>query len=338
MSGPRVAYLLGEEGFARIYGPDQRAQVAELVGGEPPFATPVEARRGDPRLADVEVLLSGWGVEPLDEETLAAMPRLRAVLDGAGSVRGIVTPALLARGVEVSSAAEGNAVPVANYATSMIHLSLKRVWEFLRSSHPRSETEKDRVAGAYGATVGIVALGHVGRLVAERLRGEDLRLLAHDPYVTPDEARELGVDLVGLDDLFRVSNVVTLHVPLYDGPDGTGTQGLVGRELLASMGERATLVNTSRGAVVRTDELAEVLAARPDLQAVLDVTDPEPLPADHPLRSLPNVVLTPHVAGSLGPECHRLGQMMVDELRRFLGGDPLRWRVDVAHLEHAAMP
>ena len=326
-----VAYVLGREGFDRIYGPEQRARIAALCGGEPPFL-PADDAVGDPRLATAEVLLTGWGAPVMDAAFLAAAPRLRAVLHGAGSVRGFVTDALVRRGVVVASAAAANAVPVADYAVGVTHLALKRFWE-LAGTAPRGEVDKDVVPGAYGSRVGLVALGAVGRLVAERLRGTDLDVVAHDPYVGPAEAAALGVRLVGLPELFATSDVVSLHLPLHDG-----TRGVVDGTLLGSMRHRATLVNTARGAVVRTDDLVAVLRARPDLQAVLDVTDPEPLPADHPLRALPNVVLTPHIAGSLGAECHRLGALAADELGRWLAGEPLRHRVDLTGLERSAMP
>ena len=127
--------------------------------------------------------------------------------------------------------------------------------------------------------------------------------------------------------------MVTLHAPLHEG-----TRGLVGAEQLRLLRSGSTLVNTARGGVVRTDELVAVLRDRPDLQAVLDVTDPEPLPDGHPLRHLPNVVLTPHVAGSLGRECRRMGALVVRELEALAAGRPLQHAVDLSRLALAATP
>ncbi|WP_210480073.1 hydroxyacid dehydrogenase [Naasia sp. SYSU D00948] len=327
----RAAYVLGEEGYDRIYGPEQRAAIAELCGEEPPFVPSDRASAGDARLADVEVLLSGWGAPVMDEEFCARAPRLRAVLYAAGAVRGFVTPALERRGIAVASAAAANAIPVAEYTLATILFSLKRGWRFLRL--PASATaDLDAVPGTYRSTVGLLALGMIGRLVAERLRSTDVRVLAYDPYATAEEAAELGVRLVDLPELFT-ADVVSIHAPLVEE-----TRHLVGRTLLASMRQRATLINTARGGIVDHTALAEVLAARPDLQAVLDVTEPEPLPADSPLRSLPNVVLTPHIAGSLGPECHRMADLMIDELRRLTSGSGLRHAVDLTRLDRAATP
>jgi phosphoglycerate dehydrogenase-like enzyme len=146
---------------------------------------------------------------------------------------------------------------------------------------------------AYGSTVGLVSLGMVGRLVRERLRPFDLRVVACDPYVTSEEAHVLGVDLIPLEDLFASSEVVSLHAPWL--PE---TEGMIQGSHLASMKRNATLINTSRGAVVREAEMVEILEARPDLWAVLDVTHPEPREPGSRLYDLPNVVLTPHIAGT----------------------------------------
>jgi len=334
MTGLRAAYVLGAGAFEQIYGPAERAQVRRWTDGEPPFLTAEEASGGIGALEDVEVVLSGWGAPVMDEAFLARAPRLRAVLYGAGAVRGFVTDALVERGVVVSSAVSGNAVPVADYTVAAVYFSLKRVWSFLRTSDPAGEAAVlAQVPGTYGATVGLVGLGEVGRQVCHRLQPSGVQLLAHDPYLPEAVARELGVRLVGLDELFAACDVVSVHAPLHEG-----TRGMITAEHLAAMPAGATLLNTARGAVIDPDGLLRVLTERPDLQAVLDVTEPEPLPPDAPLRALPNVVLTPHVAGSLGRECRRMGAMMAEELGRLAHGEPLRWPVDLSRLDVAATP
>lgn len=327
----RAAYVLSEEGYDRIYGPAQRAAIGELCGGEVPFVVGHSVVREESRLADVEVILSGWGAPVMDEEFCARVPRLRAVLYAAGAVTGFVTPALKHRGVLVTSAAAANAIPVAEYTLAAIHFSLKRGWQFLRSPRPMTD-RLDDVPGGYRSTVGLLSLGMIGRLVSERLKDTDVRVLAYDPYASTQDAEQLGVRLVDLPELFG-ADVVSIHAPLTEQ-----TRHLVNRHLLASMKERATLINTARGAVVDHDALAAVLTARPDLQAVLDVTDPEPLPEESPLLTLPNVVLTPHIAGSLGPECHRMADMMVDELRRYASGEAFAHAVNLDRLDLAATP
>lgn len=327
----RAAYVLSEEGYARIYGAEQRAAIARICGGEPPFIPSSSLETEETRLADVEVILSGWGPPVMDERFCAQAPRLRAVLYSAGAVSGFVTSSLRSRRVSVASAVAANAIPVSEYTLATILFSLKRGWEFLRSPSTPSD-DLDQVPGCYRSTVGLLSLGMVGRLVAERLKNTDVHVVAYDPYASMKDAEELGVRLVDLPELFT-SDVVSIHAPLTEQ-----TRHLVNRDLLASMVNRATLINTARGAVIDQTALVATLSERPDLQAVLDVTDPEPLPEDSPLLALPNVVLTPHIAGSLGPECHRMADMMVEELRRYASGEPLRHLVDLDRLHLAATP
>jgi len=158
--------------------------------------------------------------------------------------------------------------------------------------------------------------------VCERLRPFDVHVIAYDPYVSSTEAAALDVRMCSLEELFREAQVVTLHAPLL--PE---TSGMVTGAHLAAMPHGATFINTARGGLVRHDELIAVLSERTDLQAVLDVTEPEPPPSGSPLYSLPNVTLTPHIAGSLGAERRRLGQAMVAELQRFVADEPLQYAI-----------
>jgi phosphoglycerate dehydrogenase-like enzyme len=320
---PKTLYLLDGEAFEKIYGEEERAAVAELADVYAPPQTGDSVAKNPDVLAEVEALLSGWGAPAMDDAFLAAAPNLRVVLYGAGSIRRVATPALWERGVRITSAYAANAVPVSEYALAAILFSLKRGWHFAFSARREMALAgQSQVPGAYGSTVGLVSLGMVGRLVRERLRPFDLRVVAHDPYVTPEEARVLDVDLMSLEDLFAFSEVVSLHAPLL--PE---TEGMILGSHLASMKRNATLINTSRGAVVREAEMVEVLEERPDLWAVLDVTDPEPPEPDSHLYDLPNLVLTPHIAGSQGSECRRMGRLVVDELRRYVEGVPLEHEI-----------
>lgn len=330
----RARFVLRPDAYERIYGPDQRAAIEELVEVVGPPETAERVAQDPDILSDVEVLLSGWGAPLLTAELLDKAPKLRLVLYGAGAVRGFVTDVLFERAIKLSSAASANAVPVAEYTLATVLFSLKHGWRFVRRAiADPADPDRQAVPGAYHATVGLAGLGAIGRLVRERLRPFDLAVLAYDPYCSEAEARALKVSLVSLEELFARSSVVSLHVPLYEA-----TRAMIGRDLLALMPQGATIINTARGALVRHDELAAVLAERPDLDAVLDVTDPEPLPAGHRLLELDNVVLTPHIAGSLGPECLRLGDLVVGELRRYLAGEPLAYEVDPKLLPIQAEP
>ena len=313
-------YLLDPSAFDRIYGEAERAAIAELVDIYAPLQTAESIAAQPEVLGDAEVIFSGWGMAKMDEPFLAAAPRLRIVFYGAGSIRYFVTEASWDRGVRVTSAYAANAVPVSEYTLSQILFGLKRGWyHALTIRQRRAWMRPADVPGAYGSTVGIISLGMIGRLVVERLKPFDVHILAYDPYVGPEDAAKLGVELCSLEEVFRRADVVSLHTPKL--PE---TLGMIRGSHFAVMKPGATFINTARGAVVREDEMIEVLRDRPDLYAILDVTDPEPPVPDSPLYTLPNVVLTPHIAGSLGPECRRMGRTMVEELQRYVAGRPLK--------------
>ncbi|RXS87475.1 hydroxyacid dehydrogenase [Streptomyces sp. TM32] len=271
-------------------------------------------------LADAEVLLTCWGVPPLTGAVLAAAPRLRAVIHAAGSVRHHITDACWERGIAVSSAAGANALPVAEYTLAAILFANKRV---LHSAHryrdlraPHDWQHELAGAGNHQRTVGVLGASRIGRRVIELLRPFDLRVLLYDPYVDATEAARLGVTSVPLDELCAGSDLVTVHAP-----ELPATRHLLGAPELALMPDGATLINTARGSLVDPAALLpELLSGR--LHAVLDVTEPELPPPDSPLWDLPNVLLTPHIAGSLGGELHRMADRALDEVARFAAGLP----------------
>lgn len=320
-----VVVLDSEQLFPAIFDAVAQARLRELVDLDEHVLT--NARPADPGKAEsIEIAITGWGAPRLDAVALAAWPNLRAVLHAAGSVKRVVSPALWDRGVRVSSSAAANALPVAEYTLAMILLSAKNV---LSAANAYRDTQNFLAArplgdvGAFGVTVGIVGASRIGRRVLELLRPFDLATVLFDPSLSSAEASALGTRLVELPELLRTSQVVSLHAPSL--PE---TYRMIGREQLGLMADGATLINTARGRLVDTEALVEQLRAG-RLRAVLDVTDPEPLPADHPLFSAPGTTLTPHLAGSLGNELHRIGRHVVDELERFLR---------TGHLEHEVTP
>lgn len=275
-------------------------------------------------LADVEVLFTGWGCPRLDARILAAAPRLRAVFFAGGTIRYWVSEAVWERDLVVVSASTANAIPVAEFTLAAILLSLKRTWHYLGQHKVTGAYPLPQLTapGAYRSTVGLIALGAVGRLVRERLRPFDLEVLAFDPHADSAMGAALGVTLVGLDELFRHSDVVSMHAPHLPT-----TEGMITGAHLEVMRPGATFINTARGQIVREDEMARVFRARTDLTAVLDVLAQEPPPPDHPLIGLPNIFITPHIAGSLGRECLRMGALVLDQYRKWLRGEPLDARL-----------
>jgi phosphoglycerate dehydrogenase-like enzyme len=217
-----------------------------------------------------------------------------------------------------------NAVPVAEFTVAAIIFSLKQVWKYAlgMQREKRYLPKTGMMPGAYRTTIGLISLGAIGRRTAEMLKSYDLQVIAYDPHCSAAQAEELGIELVSLDEVFRRSHVVSLHAPWL--PE---TERMITGAHFAAMREGATFINTARGIIVREQEMIEVLRVRPDLTALLDVTKPEPPPPDSPLFTLPNVVLTPHIAGAMDEECRRLGHFLVDELDCFLAGSDSKWRL-----------
>lgn len=321
----RAVYLLPQHNLDLIYGPDEQRDIAARVTlAAPPLdASTFAAWRG--RLDDVAAIFSGWGMAKMDAEFFEVFPSLKVLFYGAGAVSDFVTDEVWARGVQITNAHVANGYSVAEYAVAQIVLCLKQAWPAALLNRRERRWVKlahGDVTGLYGSTVGIISLGAIGRMVADRLRGHDVRVIAHDPFIAPEAARELSVEPVTLEALFMRADVVTCHTPWL--PE---TEGMLAGAHFRAMKPGAAFINTARGAVVNETELTDALRERPDLFAILDVTYPEPPAADSPLWDLPNVVITPHIAGSMGPECRRMGRMMVNELERWLRGEPLHHRV-----------
>ncbi|GGZ88843.1 2-hydroxyacid dehydrogenase [Streptomyces subrutilus] len=324
MSGrrPRTLLAMAPELRPRLLDEATRARLLRVADVDPELvADDFHSPRVTAALARAEVLLTCWGAPPLDARALAAAPRLRAVVHAAGSVKQLVTAACWERGITVSSAALANSLPVAEYTVAMVLLSNKRVLQLREEYRAVRDRPHDwhlryGHAGNYRRTVGIVGASRIGRRVLELLGPYDLERVLYDPYVTDGAARELGARRVGLDELCRVSDVVSLHAPAL--PE---TRAMIDRGRLALMRDGATLINTARGSLVDTAAVTEELASG-RLRAVIDVTEPEVLPAGSPLYDLPNVFLTPHVAGSLGNELHRMADSAVEEIARYATGLP----------------
>ncbi|NSZ64423.1 hydroxyacid dehydrogenase [Agrobacterium tumefaciens] len=284
------------------------------------------------QLERTDILLTGWGCPEIDMRELAMMPNLRLISHAAGTVKYFLSQAVFERNVTVCSAAEANAQPVAEFTLAMILLSGKRTFGFRRIyGEDRARRNVDRlqsqVIGNLGLTVGIVGASRIGRRVINLLQPFDLDLILFDPFLSAVEAQKLGVRLVSLRELMAVSDVISLHAPSLPQ-----TRHMIGADALALMKDGATLINTARGALVDEDALlAELKTGR--IEAVIDVTDPEVPPPGSPFYSLPNVFLTPHIAGAVGLERARLGDMAIAEIERFCRAEPLQQQVRPEHLE-----
>jgi phosphoglycerate dehydrogenase-like enzyme len=331
---PVIALAMRPDLPARLLSPSARERLLALGPARLDRVIDDFALVPDAELAPVEVLLTGWDCPVLDSGVLERMPRLRAVAHAAGSVKAHLGPAVWARGIAVSAAAGVNARPVAEFTLAMILLEGKAArpveQEFGRRRASLDLTEQFSGIGNYRRRVGLIGASRVGRRVLELLRPYDFDVVCTDPFVPAAEIAALGARPVGLDELLATSDLVSLHAPAL--PE---TRHLLGPAELARIRTGATLINTARGSVIDPVALeAELVSGR--LRAVLDVTEPEPLPADSPLWACPNVILTPHLAGSLGNELFRLGDHAVAEIERFVAGRPFVEPVQARDLDRIA--
>lgn len=327
---PSAALLMSASDLPAVYDDAVLQRLRARLPGLVVIAPASEWRRSAAELAGVEVIFSGWGAPRMDEEFLRHVPRLRAIFYAGGSVGYFVTEAVWRRGIRLTTAQAMNAIPVAEYASSALLLGLKRVWRHAAAVRAARTFPRERpLAGAYRSKVGLVSFGMIARLVRERLQASDVEVLVYDPFLSPADAAAARVRLAGLDELFATADAVSLHTP-----HRAETTALIRGRHFALMKEGAFFLNTARGEIVAETEMISVLQRRPDLFAMLDVTAPEPPLPSSPLYSLPNVVLTPHLAGSVGPECARMGHAMVDEFERDCAGLPLQWEIDA---ERAAL-
>lgn len=286
-------------------------------------------------LSEAEILVTGWGAPYVGPEIPAAAPRLRLIVHAAGTVKGIIDEAIFEAGIAVSHAAEANAVPVAEFTLAAILFAGKRAFRFrdlyVADRHrDRTYPMQHEAIGNYGRTLGIIGASRIGRRVIELLKPFDYRLLLFDPMVDAAEAAGLGAEKVELDALMRRADIISLHAPSLPS-----TQHMIDAQRLSLMKDGATLINTARGILI--DEaalLSELKTGRID--AVIDVTDPEIPEAGSAFYDLPNVFLTPHIAGAIGLERARLGEMAADEVERFTTGRPLLYQIRRQDLENIA--
>ena len=317
----------GEAGIRRVYDDATRAQTEGLFDSIPGVFTAEDIRAG--QIRDAQVLFSTWGMPVLTREQWAdAAPKLEAVFYGAGSVRYFAEP-LLSGGVRVFSAWQANGIPVTEYTVAQIILANKgfygaaRLCSRSRADRQAAERYFRSFRGNYDTPVGLIGLGAIGAGVARRLV-QDYRLTvyAYDPFCTQERAAELGVRLADPEEIFSTCLTVSNHTA-----NIPATRGMLNYALFSRMLPNATFINTGRGAQVVEEDLVRALREEPGRTAVLDVTDPEPSPEGHPFYGMDNVILTPHIAGSVGAECFRMGAWMLDEARRWLSGEPLRYEV-----------
>ncbi|WP_247041454.1 hydroxyacid dehydrogenase [Arthrobacter rhizosphaerae] len=333
---PKALLLMNRGTLDDQFDASRMNRLAQLVQLEDPAWTESLDEPGlSARLAEVEILITSWGVPRLDAARLDSMPVLRAVFHCAGTVRSFVSDELWDRGILVTNGADANAIPVAEFTFASIVLAGKKAQVLANDARTGREDWSYASArgelGNIGRTIGVVGFSRIGRRVVKLVQQlQDVTCLVSDPYADPVAVAAAGGKLVELDQLLAESDIVSIHAPALPQ-----TRHMIGAPQLALLRDNATLINTARGSLVDTAAL-EAACSNGRIHAILDVTDPEPLPAGSVLYDLPNVVLTPHIAGSLGTETRRMSDTALDELERYLAGKDLLAEVSAEDLSVSA--
>lgn len=319
--------FLGGGSIAQVYSPQLKKRLAELVhmDTEQIFTRETLAQH-KVLTSEADFIFTTWGMSALTAEEIDTyFPKLRAVFYAAGSVQGFARP-FLEKGIKVLSAWHANGVPVAEFTVGQILLAGKGYFQsaqlYKQGSFAQANAYSGGFPGNYGAAVGLLGAGVIGRKVIELLHSFKQEICVFDPFLSQEAAQNLGVEKVELEELFTRCQTVSNH--LANNPQ---TVGMLHYGLFSLMKENATFINTGRGAQIVEEDLVRILTERPAMTALLDVTTLEPLPGGHPFFSLPNVFLTPHIAGSMNQETWRMAEYMIEELERLLEGAPLRYEV-----------
>lgn len=333
----KTSIFLGDARVFRIYHGDCFAALQKEAELEPTLYTKDDVLKDPQAFSKVENIFTTWGMPAFTEEEIrTAFPSLKAVYYAAGSVRYFAAP-FLSCGVRVHSAWAANAVPVAEYTTAQILLANKgffkscRLCSKERALRDEAKRYAEEKSGNFDASVGIIGAGMIGKMVIRALKSYDLKVLAYDKFLSKEELAALGAEKVTLDELFSRCDTISNHIA--NLPE---TVGMLRYEHFSRMKKNATFINTGRGAQVIEEDLLRALLEEPDRTAILDVTDPEPPFENSKLYNLPNVFLTPHIAGSSGNEVRRMGEYMLEEYRRGARNERFLYEVTPKMLETMA--
>lgn len=318
-----------------VYAPETFEKILSLTEGIDAVYSKNDVMADPEKFRDTEYVFSTWGMPVFTaDEIRDVFPSLKCVFYGAGSVQDFARP-FLDCGVKVFSAWAANGVPVAEFTVAQIILANKGFFVLSRfMSYGRKEESykaSPNFRGNFGAKVGIIGAGMIGKMVIRMLKDYCLECLVFDPFLSDDAAEELGVRKCSLAEIFSECSVVSNHLA-----NNAETKGMLTGELFSAMKPYSTFINTGRGAQVVEKELCDVLAERPDITAILDVTDPEPPVEGSPFYTLPNCILTPHIAGSKGEEIHRMSEYMAEEFEKYISGKPYLYEVTAEMLKTMA--
>ncbi len=283
-------------------------------------------------IEDADIVISSWDTANFDEDVIAKAKNLKLLTHAAGSVKPVVSDALFNRNIKVTSSAAAISYGVAEFCLGLILMAPKRVFWAAQATAAGQWREGIEVFNGafeiYGQKIGVIGASNVGKHLIRLLSNFQCDVLLYDPYCSEQQAQELGVNKVEtLDELFEQCRIVSLNAP-----STKQTENMIRGKHFKLLQDGSVFINTARGAIVNEQEMIEELKSERFI-ACLDVTEPEPPAEDNPLRTLPNVILTPHIAGTIAENMARLGTLVANEIEAFVTNNPLHFEIKKEMLE-----
>jgi phosphoglycerate dehydrogenase-like enzyme len=325
---PKVLFATIEEFYPRLFLQKDLDRIAALCDV---IKTDIPTQKEDKdfllnNIADADIIISSWDTANLDTEVMAIAKNLKLLAHAAGSVKPVISDELFDQGVKVTSSAAAISYGVAEFCLGLILMAPKRVFWGAQATKTGAWKDCIKVFNGpfeiYGQKIGVIGASHVGKHLIRLLHNFNCEIYLYDPFCSPEQAKELGVTkLETLEELFSQCRVVSLNAP-----STKQTENMIRGQHFKLLQDGAVFINTARGAIVNEQEMIEELKEERFI-ACLDVTEPEPPAEDNPLRALPNVILTPHIAGVTAENMARLGTFVADEIEAFINNKPFHFEV-----------
>ncbi len=277
-------------------------------------------------IKDSNLIITAWGAPKIDDEMIKLCPNLKRVIHAGGAVKMLLSDEFFRRGLAISTANRELAEGVAESTIGMMIAACKGMFVLPADTRNGLWRDPSKIKDFYDIKIGIISVGAIGSHVIKLLSNYHVDVLAYDPYVSEERINELGARKCELNEILSECDVISIHTP-----NIPATDNMLNGENLPLIKDGAYIINTARPNVFDDDALIKELE-KGRFTALLDVTNPEPPPKDHPFRTLPNVILFPHIGGAVTNGCRRMGKFAVEEAERLYRGEKLLGEVDLSKL------
>lgn len=331
MDETRILLMMGRSMFEQVFPEDVLEKIASLgklvIKEKANELTEEELKE---LVKDVDAIVTSWGAPPITPAVIDNAPKLRFIGHAAGSIKHIVPEEAISKGIVVTNAARVMGLGVGEMNLTYMLAALRSLVQFQENKKVHKWVKNYPIRGLFYQTVGVVGLGNTAKEMLKLLKPFECNVLAYDPFLSDEVVQSLGATKVSLDEVMGRSTIICMHAPIL--PE---TRNMIGAEELALIQDGAIFINTARGWLIDHDALVEE-AKKGRFQICLDVTVPEPLPSDHPLWDMPNVMITPHIAGPTPDRRRDMGMDIAEKLEAFLKGEQLKDIIDLRRYQTMA--